>query len=86
VLWTCLTSPLSLYASTTVLISAGETVKPALVAQTLSPALLKMAALSMLPVPTRLLRREYQYCGDRWVRVRWRKRYLVSTYAASHGC
>jgi hypothetical protein len=35
----------------------GSTVKPGLVAQTLSPALLKMAALSMLPVPTRLLGR-----------------------------
>jgi hypothetical protein len=33
----------------------GETVKPALVAQTLLPSLLKMAALSSLPVPTRLL-------------------------------
>lgn len=54
VLWTCFTSDLSAYALTTSCISCGETVKPALVAQTLLPSLLKMAALSTLPVPTRL--------------------------------
>lgn len=54
VLWTCLTSDLSLYAATTSFISSGFTVKPADVAQTLVPSLLKMAALSTLPVPTRL--------------------------------
>jgi hypothetical protein len=43
-----------LYALTTSFISAGDTTKPAEVAQTLSPSLLKMAALSMLPVATRL--------------------------------
>ena len=46
--------PGSLYAATTACISWGETVKPAEVAQTLVPSVLKMAALSRLPVPTRL--------------------------------
>ena len=57
VLWTCFTSEVSLYAATTSCISVGETVKPALVAQTLLPASLKMAARSTLPVPTRLMER-----------------------------
>jgi hypothetical protein len=55
-------------------------VKPAEVAQTLLPASLKMAARSMLPVPTRLV---VGGLVGGWVRVRWvyGGRYLVSTYA-----
>jgi hypothetical protein len=70
-----------LYAATIACISAGDTWKPALVAHTLLPSLLKIAALSRLPVPTRLLG-ECQFVdgedseGNVFVEM-----YLVSTYA-----
>lgn len=47
-------SPLSLYALTTSAISCGATVKPAVLAHTLVPSVLNIAALSRSPLPTRL--------------------------------